>query len=181
MNKFIKFMLFVLCAVALLFLSAQGIKSIYPTKYKAEVMQFCRQYELPESLVYAVIKAESNFDPNAKSSKCALGLMQLVAPTGEWIYSMMDRPSFHADMLKDPRCNIELGCFYLSYLLDLYDGNKKCALAAYNAGQANVNNWRKDTRYSKNGIDLDVIPFPETQRYVNQVLTNQRIYQMLYD
>ncbi len=180
MNKFIKWVLIVVCVVALVLSAWRILTIVYPQKYNEAVSHCSVENGLPESFVYAVIKAESNFEPEAQSPKNAVGLMQITVPTGEWISGMLELPSFRTDMLKEPEQNIQMGCFYLSYLLDLYDGNKKCALAAYNAGYANVNDWLSDRAYSKNGKDLDVIPFPETEQYVNRVLTNERIYQFLY-
>ncbi len=180
MNKFIKSVLIVVCVVALIISAGKITNIIYPTKYNEAVSSYSAEYGLPSCFVYAVIKAESNFEPEAQSPKNAVGLMQITEPTGEWISGMLELPSFRTDMLKEPERNIQMGCFYLSYLLNMYNGNKKCALAAYNAGLTKVNSWLLNETYSKNGTDLDVIPFPETEQYVNQVLKNERIYQFLY-
>lgn len=180
MNKFIKWVLAIVCVIALIFSAWRILTIVYPTKYNEAVSSGSIENGLPESLIYAVIKAESNFDPNAQSPKNAIGLMQITEPTGEWVCEKTGTIFSGSDILKEPEQNIRIGCFYLSYLLKLYDGNQKCALAAYNAGYTNVNAWLSDSAYSKNGKDLDVIPFPETEQYVNRVLTNQRIYQFLY-
>lgn len=180
MNKFIKWVLAIVCIVALTFSAWRILTIVYPTKYNEAVSRCSVENGLPESLIYAVIKAESNFDPNALSQKNAIGLMQIMEPTAQWVCEKEGTIFSGGDMLKEPERNIQIGCFYLSYLLDMYEGNQKCALAAYNAGFANVNSWLSDSAYSKNGTDLDVIPFPETEQYVNRVLTNERIYQFLY-
>lgn len=180
MNKFIKWGLIIVCVIALFFSAWRILTIVYPTKYNQAVSSGSIENGLPESLIYAVIKAESNFDPNAQSTKNAIGLMQIMEPTAQWVCEKTGTKFPGSDMLKEPEQNIQIGCYYLSYLLKLYDGNQKCALAAYNAGYANVNAWLSDSAYSKNGTDLDVIPFPETEQYVNRVLTNQRIYQFLY-
>jgi len=179
-NKFIKWVLIVVCVIALTFSAWHILTIVYPTKYKEAVSRCSVENGLPESFVYAVIKAESNFDPQAQSPKNAVGLMQIMEPTAEWVCEKTGTIFSGADMLEEPEWNIQIGCFYLSYLLKLYEGNQKCALAAYNAGHANVNAWLSDSAYSKNGTDLDVIPFPETEQYVNRVLTNERIYAFLY-
>ena len=180
MNKFIKWVLTIVCIIALTFSAWNILTIVYPTKYNEAVSSCGVENGLPESLIYAVIKAESNFDPQARSPKNAVGLMQIMEPTAQWVCEKVGTIFSGGDMLKEPERNIQIGCFYLSYLLDMYDGNQKCALAAYNAGLANVNSWLLNETYSKNGKDLDVIPFSETEQYVNRVLTNERIYRFLY-
>ena len=82
--------------------------------------------------------------------------------------------------LYNPRHNIKLGCYYLKYLIENYDGNVDVALAAYNAGPGNVDNWLEDSRYSDNGEDLTYIPFKETREYVVKVNKQWKKYQNLY-
>ena len=100
-------------------------------------------------------------------------------PTGEWIAEQWGEP-FSPASLSDPETNIRMGCFYISYLLDMYEGNETCALAAYNAGYANVNSWLRHEKYSKDGKTLTLIPYPETAQYVNRVKNNEKIYDRLY-
>ena len=146
----------------------------YPNNYVLSVKKYAKMYDVPQELVFSVIKAESNFDKNAKSLKGAIGLMQIMEPTGEWVAQKIKMDGFYKELLYDPDVNIEIGCFYLSYLLDLYKNDEKCALAAYNAGPANVDKWLKDEK------TLDKIPFPETEEYVKKVTKNIKIYDFLY-
>ncbi len=180
MNKFIKTMVIIAGVFVLFFLVKGLFLGMYPIRYEEAVSTYAEKNDLPKNLVYAVIKAESNFKPEATSPKDAVGLMQILAPTGEWIFQKIGIENFNEEMLKNPDVNIEAGCYYLSYLLKRYQGNKKCALAAYNAGAANVDAWLSHKENSKNGTALDIIPFPETRQYVNQVLTNEKIYDFLY-
>ena len=180
-NKFIKFVI-VLLGLAVLYLLAGTIAKIeYPVKHEVLVSKYAQEYELSENFVYAVMKAESNFNHEAKSGKNASGLMQIMEPTGEWIAEKLGMKDFSKEQLLTPETNIEMGCFYLSYLLDMYGGDKKRALAAYNAGHANVDSWLLNKKYSKDGVGLDVIPYPETEKYVNLVLKNEKIYNYLYE
>ena len=146
----------------------------YPNNYVLSVKKYAKIYDVPQELVFSIIKAESNFDKNAVSKKGAIGLMQIMEPTGEWVAEKIEMNDFKKENLFEPDVNIEIGCFYISYLLDLYKNDKKCALAAYNAGPANVDKWLKSQR------TLEKIPFPETEEYVKKVTKNIKIYDFLY-
>jgi len=135
--------------------------------------------ELEASLILAVIMAESSFRPHAESHAGAQGLMQLMPATAEWIAQLMDMTDFSPEDVWRPEINIAMGSFYLNWLLDKYDGNLYVAVAAYNAGQGRVNNWLRNPEFSSDGLNLDVIPFPETYNYLNRVRRNQRIYNIL--
>lgn len=146
----------------------------YPNNYVLSVKKYAKMYDVPQELVFSVIKAESNFDKRAVSKKGAIGLMQIMEPTGEWVAQKIKMDGFYKELLYEPEVNIEIGCFYLSYLLDLYKNDEKCALAAYNAGPANVDKWLTSQK------TLDKIPFPETEEYVKKVTKNIKIYDFLY-
>lgn len=180
MNKFIKFVVMILSIALLCFCAVRAAKWCYPKEHGAYVEQYAAEYGLSGHLVYAMIKAESNFDHEAKSVKNASGLMQIMEPTGAWIAQKLGMQDYQGDWLTDPETNIQMGCYYISYLLDMYDGDKKCALAAYNAGHANVDSWLLDKAYSKDGTHLYNIPFSETEQYVNLVLKNEKVYDFLY-
>ena len=150
---------------------------MYPNDYKAEVDKYSRKYGVSAELVYAVIRAESKFDKNAVSDKGAKGLMQIIDATADWAAEKTELSDVD---LFNPDTNIEIGTFYLSYLLDLYKGDEKCAIAAYNAGPANVDKWLADKECSKDGKKLDKIPFPETEKYIKKVLENIEKYGFLY-
>ncbi|MBQ3119199.1 MAG: lytic transglycosylase domain-containing protein [Clostridia bacterium] len=149
----------------------------YPNNYKLQVSEYSRKYDVSTELVYGVIRAESRFDKDAVSEKGAIGLMQIMESTGDWAAESIGLTDVD---LFDVDANIEIGCFYLSYLLDKYDGNTRCAVAAYNAGQTNVDKWLATEEYSKDGKNLDKIPFAETEKYVEKVLENIKKYSFLY-
>jgi soluble lytic murein transglycosylase-like protein len=124
-------------------------------RYETHIREAATLYQIPEALVRAVIKVESNFDPRAVSHANARGLMQLIPPTAE---RMMVTDIF------DPRQNIFGGVRYLRVLANLFNGNLELTIAAYNAGENAV--------IRHGGIP----PYPETQDYVVKVLTHYRKY-----
>ena len=155
-------------------------KAAYPLKYEEPVYRYAEAYGLPPPLVFAVIRTESGFDPDAESSAGAKGLMQLVDGTYEWVQDrLMDDPQ-PSDKIFEPEVNIHSGCCLLQYLIGRF-GNVETALAAYNAGSGNVAKWLKDARYSDDGVTLKEIPYAETKNYVERVTKAQKAYQELYN
>lgn len=156
------------------------LEKLFPIKYEDLVLNSHHKYGVDSSLIYAVIKTESGFDPDATSSAGACGLMQITPPTFEWlqfkkgISNKMDK-----SYLFDPSINIEYGAYFLSILLDRYD-NEAVAISAYNAGISAVDSWLNNQEYSNDGITLDNIPYSETDRYVDKVISNQQIYREVY-
>lgn len=152
----------------------------YPRRYSAYVSKYCNEYGVPETIAYAVIKTESDFDKNAVSSSDppALGLMQLTQETYEWVSLLLhEDPS--AFEIYDPPTNIRYGIYLLSFLYRRYE-NWDTVYAAYNAGLGRVDNWLNDPNYSKDGKTLYNIPFAETRNYVKKVNKSREIYERLY-
>lgn len=173
--------LFILLLIIVLALNHRNIaRKIYPAGYMDYIRTYSAMYQVDPYLVLSVIKAESNFNENAVSQKNAAGLMQVIEPTANWLAKRMGLTDFSYENIKDPKLNIQIGCYYISYLLDLYDGNTATALAAYNAGEGTVNKWLKNSEYSKDGKNLSFIPYPETRHYITKVTNNQKMYQTLY-
>lgn len=131
---------------------------------------------LDPALIAAVIYAESKFEPST-SSAGALGLMQILPATANFIAGKSGGISFTTTDLATPAINVAYGSWYLRYLLDHYDNHELPAVAAYNAGLANVDEW-----LARAGGSLTVgeIPFPETQAYVQKVLQAQHEYRATY-
>ena len=113
----------------------------YPLKYEQIVTGHSDNYGLDPALLAAVIYRESKFDPKAVSSSGAIGLMQLLPDTAEGIAQYTGGSRYRVEDLYDPEINVRYGAFYLKRLLRKYDGDVRLALAAYNAGQANVDRW----------------------------------------
>ena len=130
-------------------------------------------------MVYAIIKTESGFDPQARSHADAMGLMQLTQETFDWILSLYPTEDGSGDIW-DPGDNIHCGCALLRLLLDQY-GTVEVALAAYNAGMGNVSGWLESGDYSHDGETLHTIPYPETDAYVKKVQRAYGLYQKLYE
>ena len=177
-------LLFVLAGVCVLVILFMGYKLVerqmYPMKYKTIVENYAAQYQLDKHLVYAVIKAESRFNEKALSHKGAVGLMQITMPTANWISGELGREALDNYALMQPENNILYGCFYLRYLMDIYNGNISLALCAYNAGSGNVAKWLQDKEYSPDGINLVKIPFKETKNYLEKTFRYYGNYVKIY-
>jgi soluble lytic murein transglycosylase len=142
----------------------------YPLSYENIVVGHARNYELDPALLAAVIYRESKFRADARSSSGAIGLMQILPATAKGIALHTGGSKFRVADLWNPEINVRYGAFYLRRLIDKY-GDVRLALAAYNAGQANVDSWLAQ----KKGI-----AFAETREYVESVLKTREIYAHAY-
>ena len=143
----------------------------YPLEHETIVRGHAQNYGLDPSLLAAVIYQESKFDVDARSSSGAIGLMQLLPDTAKGIALRTGGSRFRVDDLYDPEINVRYGSWYLRHLLDKY-GDLESALAAYNAGQRNVDRWRDEG---------GGIRFAETRHYVARVLELKDIYRRAHD
>lgn len=110
------------------------LKAIYPIEYSDYVEKYAKENNIDKYLIYAIIKAESNFNPDVTSGSGAKGLMQLMEETAVERSNQIHEETIETHDLYDPKTNIELGTSYFAYLLGLYDNNIILALTAYNAG-----------------------------------------------
>ena len=156
------------------------LEQIYPLKYEEQVEKYSAEYGLDKLLVYAIIKAESDFDENANSISGAKGLMQMMDGTVQDVVNSLGLDNDKTYNLYDAETNIMLGTKYFSELLENYNNNQYLALAAYNAGTGNVKKWIEKGIIKEDGSDIENIPFKETNIYVRKILQNYRIYQELY-
>lgn len=161
--------------------STSALRLLYPLKYKEYVYSYSSLYKVDPYLVFSIIKAESSFNPNATSQKNARGLMQISESTGRWGAEMLRLEGFNNNHLYSPELNIKIGCWYLKSLMNEFGNNLDLALAAYNGGSGNVNEWLKNKNYSGSGISLDKIPFKETDNYIKRVKNNYLVYRRLYE
>jgi soluble lytic murein transglycosylase len=167
-------------ALAVIFLGFMYIlTTVFPLRYTDIIREYSIKYNLKQEMVYAVIHTESRFRPEARSPASAAGLMQLMPETAAWAAERMGMTDYNAANITAPRVNIELGCWYLSWLHGHFDGEADTALAAYNAGQGRVAQWLRDAELSSDGRTLDYIPYNETRNYVNRVNTAMPIYRLL--
>ena len=154
----------------------------YPKKYSEYVEKYSENYGVDENLVYAVIRTESHFNADDMSGAGAMGLMQITSDCFEFLQNNIpdDSTEYEDSALYNPEVNIKFGTYFLSYLLEKYDNIEKTALAAYNAGFGTVDNWLSDPACSKDGENLDVILYPETENYVKKVEDAKKAYINLY-
>lgn len=152
-------------------------RGIFPIKHESTILKYAEEYRVKPPLVYALIKAESNFRENAQSHAGAKGLMQITDETFEYCLKKLGISDVN---IFNTQANIQCGIWYLSYLLDKYDGNTENAIAAYNAGETNVDRWLKDSNYSKDSKNLLDIPFGETKRHVGKIQRYVKIYEYIY-
>ncbi len=138
----------------------------YPLRYSEYVRVHAREHGLDPALLAAVIYQESKFRASARSSSGAIGLMQLTPATAKGIAIRTGGHAFRTADLYDPEINIRYGAWYLDNLFQKY-GSERLVLAAYNAGQGNVDRWRAHG---------EPIQFPETAAYVQRVEKLQQIY-----
>lgn len=155
---------------------------LYPKKYNDYVEMTAKKYDFDEDMIYAVIRTESRFNPNAVSDVGATGLMQLMPDAYEWVrYRMKDERDITYEDMSSPDYNIEYGTYLLKLLYDEY-GDYETALAAYHAGRGSVNNWLKDPENSSDGKILDKkIPSSATAHYVYKVMHAYDVYSKIYE
>ena len=164
----------------LVFSFPRWITFFYPLPHQEYVYKYAAQYNLDPYLVFAVIKAESRFKPEAESKRGARGLMQIMPDTARWIAEQMKMEEFEEEKLLDPETNIRMGCWYLSNLSGEFEGNTPVIVAAYNAGRGNVSQWLQLQIWDGEQKNSENIPFPETRNYVKTVLTDYEIYGIIY-
>ena len=150
-----------------------------PLRYQQVIRQQAAEKRLDPALIAAVIYAETKFDART-SSAGAEGLMQILPATAEFLAHRSGATTFRVADLASPQVNITYGSYYLRYLLDSFGGNKMLALAAYNGGQTNVDQWIANARAHGHALTVNEIPFPETRAYVEKVLSAQRRYRSTY-
>ncbi len=142
----------------------------YPLRYEQIVRAHAKSYDLDPALLAAVIYTESRFNARAESSAGAIGLMQLLPETARGIAVRTGGNAFVVNDLYEPEINIRYGSWYLRHLLTRY-GDERTALAAYHAGQGNVDRWKEQ------GVEIQ---FPETREYVDDVEHARRVYARTY-
>ena len=187
MKKLIKFLIILIILLLTYFILFKVVeidkivmKKIYPLKYSEYVEKYAKEYDIDKYLVYAIIKAESNFEEDAKSASNAVGLMQIMEPTAIETAEKMNLDVAREDLF-NPDLNIRIGLKYFASLLEKYNNNYNLAIIAYNAGIGNVDKWIKDGIIREDGTDIENVPFKETNNYVRKILRDYEIYKELYE
>ncbi|HXC62116.1 MAG TPA: lytic transglycosylase domain-containing protein [Nitrospiria bacterium] len=151
----------------------------YPQGVRDAVEPIAQESQVNPDLVTAVIREESNYDPEAVSSVGALGLMQLMPATAQWVAKRINIESFSRDQLHSSSINVRLGAHYLAFLLDRFAGDPILAVAAYNAGPEAVTRWEAVVPTEDRDEFLETIPFQETRSFVKRVMRSYYEYQLL--
>jgi soluble lytic murein transglycosylase len=144
----------------------------YPLRYETIIRGHAENYDLEPALIAAVIYQESRFRPYVRSESGAIGLMQVMPDTAKGIALRTGGSQFRVKDLFVPELNVRYGSWYLRHLLDRYGGDERLALAAYNAGQRRVDEWRR------RGIGIQ---FEETRRYVERIAELEDVYRDAHD
>ena len=155
-------------------------KETYPKKYEEYVEKYASLYNVPEYIIYAVIKTESDFVADTKSGEGALGLMQMMPKTFDYLTSdeHLDE-ELEFESLSDPNVAIRYGVYYLRYLFNRFH-KWNVVFAAYSKGETIVAEWLADPKYSEDGEELDKIPTRETRNYVKKVNNAINYYKNTY-
>lgn len=168
---------------ALIFLYADDelADKLYPRRYEEYVEYYAGKYELDPLLVYAFIRTESNFVPDARSDADARGLMQITEVTFDWIKSnIAPDEAITFDQLDDPELNIRFGTYFVKACLLRYASDISTAAAAYHSGWGTVDELLADTSYSADGETLTEFPYPQMRNYVKKINANYQRYCQLY-
>jgi len=153
----------------------------HPTEYSEIVKKYSVEFGVPERVIFATIKTESSFKSDAVSSAGAMGLMQMMPSTFEWLTSdeHLDE-ALSTDALFEPEVSIRYGTYYLSYLAKKFDYDWSIVSAAYNAGEGRVAKWLENGEYTDENGKLKKIPIKETRSYVKKINDAIDTYTKLY-
>ena len=180
----------ILLAVLLILLVIAGIFGVraatgyyyshfYPRDYAELITQSASENSIDENMLFALVKTESGFRPDATSNVGARGLCQIMKDTFEWVRGKMGDSSAVYDDMYNPKANVRYGAFLLATLYREF-GSYEVALAAYHAGRGAVAGWLADETYSPDGKTLEHIPIDDTEHYVDKVMKAYAVYQRLY-
>ena len=158
--------------------TSQYWQALFPMPFEESIFKWSQQRQINPLLVTSLIRQESRFEPEIKSSAGALGLMQVMPGTGQWIAQQTKQPNYS---LTNPEDNINFGTFYLDYTHRRYNNNSMLAVASYNAGPNNVAKWVSRYGLSDPDFFVEQIPFRETRGYVESVFENYWNYMLIYN
>lgn len=153
-------------------------QALFPLAYFTPIRKWSNQRNLNPLLVLSLMRQESRFQPKIRSVAGAVGLMQVLPETAEWVSNKIGLNAYQLDSIDD---NINLGTWYLDYTHRNYNNNSMLAIASYNAGPGNVNRWVKQTTITDIDEFVEAIPFPETNNYVKSVSENYWNYLRIYN
>lgn len=182
-RPFTSFMIFLLvCVIAVLsfrVISDMLMEFLYPKKYSEYVEKYAAEYEIDEYLLYAVIRTESGFDPEAVSEAGARGLTQITEDTFDWLLTKTGEDHVFDDLFT-PEISIKYSAVFLSILQKEY-GVTETVIAAYHAGMGHVSSWLDDPQYSSDGQHLITTPISDTNYYIEKVTDAMDKYYKIYE
>lgn len=152
----------------------------YLSPYSEQVRPAARNQSLDDAWVYGLMRQESRFVTNAKSTVGASGLMQLMPATAKWVARKIGLKNFSQSQVNDTETNVLLGTSYMRLVMESLDNHPVLASAAYNAGPGRARKWRAD-RPLEGAVYAETIPFSETRDYVKKVMSNSVYYSALFD
>lgn len=153
-------------------------QALFPLAYFTPIRKWSNQRNLNPFLVLSLMRQESRFQPKIRSVAGAVGLMQVLPETAEWVSGKAGLKDYQIDGIDD---NINLGTWYLDYTHRNYNDNSMLAISSYNAGPGNVDRWVKQNSVTDVDVFVEDIPFPETKNYVKSVSENYWNYLRLYN
>ncbi len=156
------------------------LRTLYPVPYYDEIALLCQEFGEDLPLVLALIQTESRFRQDALSSPGAVGLMQVMPDTAQWMADQLGLEDYSAEKLYEREWNLKLGIAYLHYLRQQFPGSLVQALAAYNAGPTKVRSWLAADQWDGSRDNLEEIPYKETRNYVEKVMNRYETYRQIY-
>lgn len=178
----------IILIIAIAFLTAFAVDGVFrgieklqrPDEHREIVEKYAAEYNVPAYIIFAIIDTESDFDEDATSSAGAMGLMQMMPSTFEWLTSADHlAENLLPEALYEPEVSIRYGTYYLRYLFEKFY-NWDTVFAAYNGGEGNVAKWLQSSEYSDGKGNLTDIPFEETRKYVKKVNRSIDYYKNTY-
>lgn len=163
---------FIVVFIAVLFVYMPYVakRDTYHRYYSDEVERYSQEFGVDEDFVYAVIKVESNFDPGAVSDVGAIGLMQIIEDSFNWVAGKLgERDIMRFEDMYTPEYSIKYGCFMLSYLYEKY-GNYELTAAAYHSGMTTVDNWISEGIVDPDDPDVESFIGSNTRHYVKKIM-----------
>ena len=160
---------FIIAAVVLIALYRWYERISYRTEYSELVETYSQEYGIDKNFVYAVIRTESNFDPNAVSDAGAIGLMQMIEDSFDWVSEKLGETELEFEDLFQPEHSIRFGCYLLSFLYQRY-GNYELTAAAYHSGMGEVDGWLASGAVNRASPDITSFSGSNIRNYVYKVM-----------
>jgi len=155
-------------------------KYSFPVHFSSIIKKLANKYQLDSFLIWATIREESHFNRYSESRAGAIGLMQIMLSTGEWIAPKLDYQKFEYDLLLDPEVNIQFGCWYLNYLKEKFNENYHLIISGYNAGPGITERWIQEIGLDDIDYFVENIPYAETTEHIKKVMRAYLIYKIIY-